>query len=271
MSISESDSLTGADMRISVIVPFWNSEKWLARCLDSLLKQRGDFEFILVDDHSTDNGKEIAYEYCNKDKRFTLMSNRHAKGVSGARNTGLDCAKGEWVTFLDSDDEMNPNAYRMFEQMANTSANIVQANHLRHYEAIDKTVLKYANIGGVYRMSNLPQQWCMVWNKLIRKSFIDEHHIRFVDGLQYGEDEVFCLEMLSYDDRIVHTEDVTVTRHFGNKESLSHIKGRQELFEQARALEEFAMRSHNPEARVTVCKVLSEHWGSKRYLEVFGR
>lgn len=258
-------------MKISVIVPFWNSEKWLGRCCESLYKQEGDFEFILVDDKSPDNSRGIAYEYCMKDQRFTLLTNFGAKGVSGARNTGLDYAEGEWVTFLDADDEMRPDVHPIYEQMANTNANIVQANHLRHYAKINKTVMKYANRSGIYEMRKLPEQWCMVWNKLIRKSFLDEHEIRFVEGLQYGEDEVFCLEMLSHDDRIVHTEDITIIRHFENKESLSHIKGRQELLEQARALEDFAMGSNNPEARITACKVLSEHWGSKRYLETFGQ
>lgn len=260
---------------ISVIVPFWNSEKWIGRCCDSLVRLKGDFEFLLIDDNSTDKGPEIVRRY--DDDRLVLLQNWYRyKGVSGARNTGLDSAKGEWVTFLDADDEMLPEASQVFERMIrlDKTANILQSNHLRYYEKTGKTALKYANPKGVYDLEHLPQCWCMVWNKLIRRSFIEEHDIRFIEGLQYGEDEVFVLDCLAHDNRIIHTmtRTVTIMRHFDNKGSLSHVKRMDPigLMAQTRALEKYIMRTDNADARIAACKILSEHWGSATYLKTFG-
>ena len=95
---------------ISVIVPFYNSEEWLGRCCDSLISQKGDFEFILVDDKSKDKSYDIACDYAAKDKRITVLKNKYKKGVCGARNTGIVYADGEYITFLDADDEMMSDA-----------------------------------------------------------------------------------------------------------------------------------------------------------------
>ena len=262
---------------ISVIVPYKDSEPWIGRCVESLKIQDGDMEFILVNDHSTDNGKKIAKELAKGDKRFRLYENARAAGVSGARNTGLDKAKGDWVTFLDADDGMLPEASQVFARMIwlDPTINIMQANHMRHYSKTGQTKLKHTNDRGMYKMEFLPKCWCMVWNKLIRRSFIEDNQIRFIEGLQYGEDEIFNLDMLAKDNRIIHTKTNTVTimRHFDNKQSLSHVKTGEPagLMAQARALEDFIMRTEDPLARTTACKILSEHWGSQTYLGAFGR
>lgn len=213
-------------MIISVIVPFYNSEQWLGRCLDSLTKQKGDFEFVLIDDQSTDKSREIAYDYCNKDNRFKLLTNQNAKGVSGARNTGMDIASGEWVTFLDADDEMLDDAYLTYRQVIDQDprANIHQLNHLRYYTDIGKLVSKYTNGEGVYGFGNLPLVWFGVWNKLYKADFIKA--IRFDQDLQYGEDGLFVLNCLRQDNYIHHADlNVVAVKHrFDNKNSLSHIK-----------------------------------------------
>ena len=257
---------------ISVIIPYWNAEKWIGRCVQSLIIQSGDIEFIMVNDGSTDNGEAVARNLA--DSRFIFADNSHAKGVSGARNTGIDIARGEWITFLDVDDELVPEASAVFERMTrlDPTANIIQSNHLRYYEKSGRIALKLPNKKGVYNLEELPMWWCMVWNKLLRKEFINECGIRFVEGLQYGEDEIFNLDMYEKDDRIFHTmtNTVTVMRHFDNKESLSHIKGKSGLIAHAHALEDYIMRCDNPRARLAVCKLLSSHWTSKTYLKAFG-
>lgn len=261
---------------ISVIVPYKDAEPWITRCVESMKIQKGDAEFILVNDHSSDSGKKIAKELTKGDKRFKHVDNARAAGVSGARNTGIDKAKGEWITFLDADDELMPEAFQVFDRMIrlDPTINIMQANHMRNYTP-ERTVLKYANSKGTYSMKALPKCWCMVWNKLVRRSFIEENQIRFVEGLQYGEDEIFVLDMLAKDDRIIHTmtNTVTILRHFDNKQSLSHVKPQRKegLLAQARALEDYIMRTEDPLARITACKVLSEHWGSNTYIKAFGR
>lgn len=254
---------------ISVIVPYMNAAKWIRRCVESLKAQKGDFEFIMVDDSSTDNGSEIL-KAC-ADDRFILVNNYHHIGVSGARNCGLDIAKGEWITFLDADDELLPVASEVFGRMVkiDPTANIIQANHLRQYAA-PGVVNKYPNRRGIYTLHDLPQQWCMVWNKLYRHEFIEG--VIFDTNLQFGEDEMFNMECLARDGRIFHTmtDTVTMLRHFDNKQSLSHIKNRNDILKEARAIEDFIMRQEDPDVRDMAYQRLLWHWNSGTYKKAFG-
>ena len=97
--------------KISVIVPVYNVEKYLRRCIDSILSQTfSDFELLLIDDGSKDKSGEICDEYAAKDARVRVFHKENG-GVSSARNLGLDNAKGDWITFSDSDDELLPDAF----------------------------------------------------------------------------------------------------------------------------------------------------------------
>lgn len=245
---------------ISVIVPYWNSEQWLERCARSLHEQGGDFEFLLVDDHSTDSGPKIAEEYAAKDERFVLLTNERGKGVSGARNTGIDHARGAWTTFLDADDEYRPGAYGKFATVAKTGANICQLNHLRCYERSGRTVLRYANNGGDYGLDCLPDAWWGVWNKLFKTDFIK--WIRFNEGLKCGEDGMFVLECLREDGRIHHADrSVTVVVHrFDNQGSLSHVKTAGDIIEQIQAYEDFMTMQEDIALKRVVCLELSKLW-----------
>ena len=253
---------------VSVIVPFWNAEQWLTRCLESLHIQEGNIEFILVDDKSTDGSIDIAYEYCNKDKRFTLLRNQHAKGVSGARNTGLDYASGEWVTFLDADDHLTEDATEAWKDALQWNASIHQLNHLRYYAKTGTRDVRYANPVGYFDVENLPKLWCMVWNKLYHRETYKD--IRFVENLQYGEDEIYNLACFAVDDRIHNSVATAMVHCFDNKQSLSKTKGAEGLWKQIRALEEFLESQSDPKVRCAVCKVLSEHWGSDTFLKRIG-
>lgn len=251
-------------MKISVIVPFWNSEKWLGRCCESLISQEGDFDFILVDDKSTDNSRDIAYEYCMKDPRFILITNHRTKGVSGARNTGLEYAVQEkgWITFLDADDEMLPNSYDTFRKVINgdARANIHQLNHMRYYTAKDKLVLKYYNYGGIYFIDKLPNMWFCIWNKLFNSEFLKD--IRFDENLQYGEDGMFALECFIKDNYIHHADknDVAVKHRFDNKQSLSHVKKPEDIYKQVQAYEAFFHKQTDKTVRIVLAQEIAGLW-----------
>ena len=225
---------------ISVIVPYWNSGKWLDRCCQSLHKQKGDFEFVLVDDHSEDNGVDIVEKYVEMDSRFVNLVNEHRKGVSGARNTGINWASGEWVTFLDADDELTDGAGKIFRKYAQTGSNMIQFNHKRYYAAKNKYLIKYANPGGDYGLENLPDAWWGVWNKLYKTEFLKQ--IRFDESLSYGEDGLFVLECMATGEKIRHAdyEALTVIHHFDNAESLSKVKTINDIRKYIHTYEDFA-------------------------------
>ena len=98
-------------MQLSIIVPVYNVADYLAKCLDSLLAQdlpQNEYEIIVVNDGSTDNSGEIAQQYADKYANITLI-NQGNQGLSGARNTGIKCAKGDYIQFVDSDDYLEEN------------------------------------------------------------------------------------------------------------------------------------------------------------------
>ncbi len=114
-------------MKISIIIPVYNVEKYIKKCIQSVKNQTFlDFECILVDDVSPDNSIEIAEKTIGKDNRFTIIRHQYNTRQGGARNTGLDNAKGDWIVFLDSDDEWEENFLeRMYNQAVNNTADIV--------------------------------------------------------------------------------------------------------------------------------------------------
>lgn len=95
--------------KVSIIVPVYKAEKYLNRCIDSILAQTfTDWELLLIDDGSTDRSGDICDEYAKKDTRIRVFHKENG-GVSSARNLGLDSAQGEWVTFIDADDYILPD------------------------------------------------------------------------------------------------------------------------------------------------------------------
>ena len=223
---------------ISVIIPYRNAAAYIARCERSLVSQDGDFEFIFVDDNSTDGAEP------QKDDRVFLFRNEHAAGVSGARNTGLDHAHGEWITFLDVDDEYLPNAWDKFQKMLKVDALIYQSNHVRHYVQQGWNRRKWDNPQDEYILPQMPKVWVGVWNKLYSKSLVDG--IRFKEGMQYGEDELFNLECIKIARRIYNIGDVIVRHNIDNKESLSHIRTAADLIRESKEIEDFILECDDP-------------------------
>lgn len=256
---------------ISVIVPFRDAETTVGRCCESLHKQDGDFEFVFVDDNSEDGGPEILLNYVGADKRFRILENWYRSGVSGARNTGLDAARGEWITFLDADDMLADKAYKILSSVIREGLNVVQFNHWRRYARTGRTVVpnKYRNGPGIYDVQHLPKSWYYVWNKLYRAEFLKG--IRFVEGMQYGEDELFVLECLAKENKIVHQEGAAAVHTFDSGNRLSRRKTEEDLIDQARGLENFILQHDDPKVRTAACMILAEHWASPSYIKIVGR
>ena len=255
---------------ISVIVPYKDAEQWIGRCCESLARQDGDFEFIIVNDGSEDGGPEIVRSYAKMDNRFRQMDNRRGPGVSGARNTGMDAAAGEYITFLDADDEMLPDAYRILTSVLKQPANMYQFNHMRWIAKKNRDVPKYQNQRGIYTSAKLPEAWYGVWNKLFRAEFLQD--IRFDERTQFGEDGLFVLECLAKGDQIRHADyKLRVCKHnLENRKSLSHQKTGADLIKQVHLYEEFMLRQTNPQLRVRVCQEIGILWQHKRMLDAFG-
>lgn len=223
----------------------------------------------MVNDASVDGSEQIVSEYARKDERFVMLDNEHTKGVSGARNTGLDHATGEWLAFLDADDEQAPDVMRAFNNaLKQKGFNIYQFDHWRYYAPIDKLTVKYRNPAGVYTISERPLLFCMVWNKLYNAAFLRD--IRFDESVSYCEDELFNLECIAKDNRVYCVSDETVIHHFENPQSLTKTTTPEQLYLQAQKLAEFIQRQTDPIIKTATCLSLSEHWQSNKYLDIIG-
>jgi len=176
--------------KISVIVPVYNVEIYLARCLDSLLNQTlKEIEIIVVNDGSTDNSGEILKLYEKKYPNRIKVLNKENGGLSDARNYGIPYATGEYIAFIDSDDYIEPEMYeKMYQKAKDENSDMVECDFLWEYP--NKTVV---DTGKIY--SNKREMFAyarvVAWNKIIKRSILEETKIQFPKGLRYEDVEFF--------------------------------------------------------------------------------
>lgn len=191
---------------VSVIIPVYNVEKYLRRCLDSVVRQTyADLEIILINDGSEDGSGLICDEYAKKDARIKVLHKQNA-GVSAARNDGLDMATGEYVMFIDSDDYVLANCIETLASVAiKNNAEVVGGGAAKFKDEkeiqtpectdLQSRVLKLAFHVAVEKYA----VWHYVWVKLYKKSFLNDK--RFSMSLRFGEDAFFnlclCAEQLT--------------------------------------------------------------------------
>lgn len=223
-------------MELSIICPVYNTEKYLKRCIESVLSQSfGDFEFLLVDDGSTDDSRNICMDYAQKDSRIRVLIN-DKKGVSSARNKGIRESKGKYIIFIDSDDALSANACETLMRrkkgvdLVASPYYIVLADgkmmphNYPSYKGDMKGFLK--NIEAYYEMSNFNGPCA----KLFNRNILIENKIFFPENIDLGEDAYFVLLYLRCIENICLLSEPTYYR-FIRKNSLSGSRFRKEYYE----------------------------------------
>lgn len=195
---------------VSVIIPVYNTGDYMAECLDSILDQTLDnLEVICIDDASTDNSLEVLREYEKKDSRIILLTNEENMGGSISRNRGLDIAKGEFITFHDSDDKIEPDAYEKLYQFARKYDTqdfvIFDAVRFNDRGTVWKSILHSRSIlGETYPETRFTEHKELVFdtsaaNKFFKREFIEKNSLRFLENTLY-EDLLFSMEVLCASD-----------------------------------------------------------------------
>ena len=192
---------------VSIIVPVYNAETALRRCIESILHQTcGDFELLLVDDGSRDSSGAICDEYAAKDSRIRVFHKENG-GVSAARNLALDEAKGTYLQFLDSDDWVTPDATRLFLRVArDQDADLVVSDF---YRVVGERVSVKGDIEedqvlsreeyAQHMMENPADfYYGVLWNKLYRRDIVEAHHLRMNEAISWCEDFLFNLEYIRW-------------------------------------------------------------------------
>ncbi len=226
-------------MKISVIVPVYNSSMYLNRCLDSLINQTyKNIEVILVNDGSVDNSLKICNEYTKKDSRIICVSQDN-KGVSSARNLGLSIMSGELVSFVDSDDYIEKNTYEkiieVFKQ--NSDCDLINFGYVeeRHKKL---NIINSSNEEIIYSEDALyylfkqPYFKGFVFNKIFKANKIKEEALTFNTEISICEDLEFCYKYIKKSKKCVCLDksfyhyvyvNTSATKSFVNKKQLSFI------------------------------------------------
>ena len=195
-------------VKISIIIPVYNSEDHLDRCLSSIVKQdMSSYEVILVDDGSTDASQLICERYSATDPHFKLISKTNG-GVSSARNAGLKVADGEYVMFVDSDDALAPGALSaLYSAAAGFPDIVVGGFNIYDENMFFGTVKPAMNVScSGDRMESFFNDTMMKkgdlyrgpWAKLYRNSLIGRYGLRFNETVCYAEDKLFIYEFLAH-------------------------------------------------------------------------
>jgi glycosyltransferase involved in cell wall biosynthesis len=191
--------------KISLIIPIYNSEKFLVRCLDSILSQLyNDFEVILINDGSTDHSFEICKRYTLLDARFKVYSKENG-GVSSARNFGLYKAVGSYVVFVDSDDYLAPLFLKSYmDSLTLKQTDIICQGYVNVFDdklinrVLKKADYTYSDISeGIYELE-LNECLSSVWNKIFRLDIIEKNNLSFSENINMGEDKLFVLSYMQF-------------------------------------------------------------------------
>lgn len=185
----------------SVIIPVYNAEKTLRRCLDSLLGQSADAEILLINDGSRDGSEAICLEYARAHPRVHTVT-RPNGGVSSARNAGLELARGRYVLFADSDDYVAPDYFAALDKLGQErdydlilfSGCRTDGTTLTPRILGDETACSPEETAGVLSRSYYRKSLNQPWNKRYRLELIRSLGLRFHEGISIGEDKLFNLE-----------------------------------------------------------------------------
>lgn len=257
---------------ISVIIPIYNMEKYLPRCMDSICSNTyKKLEIICINDGSKDTTLKILKQYQAKDDRVIIIDQENRK-VSASRNAGLDIARGEWIAFIDPDDWVHPQYFEILYYIAvknEADISICDSITTRDEPSSDSLIdLKEVGYKLITKnqLNHLHIARSRVWGKLYRKSTIG--NLRFISGAEPVEDNCFNTTLYSEQMKYVMT-DLKLYYYYIREDSAVHTNtGRQSLV-YVQCMIPIISKETDPEKRQDMIKRCYNILLSSRYLEMF--
>ena len=231
--------------KVSVVIPVYNVENHICKCLDSILNQTfNDYEIILVDDGSKDKSAELCDEY-GKMNAFIHVVHQDNQGVSAARNSGINAAKGEYITFIDSDDYVDN---KFFEVVSDSNYDLIVCGYRSVNElgdVISENTYEIIDVDGgdlgemIYRVASVDLYDC--WARFYKRKIINDYSVRFDEAVSYGEDSKFFVDYL------IHINSLKCDKYVGYNyvrfNSRSHLSSilRTSMFDELVEIREYAL------------------------------
>ena len=206
---------------ISIIVPVYNVEKHLKKCIDSVLKQTyTNWELLLIDDGSTDMSGKLCDLYSSKDDRIKVFHQKNG-GVSSARNVGIDNASGEWITFIDSDDWIKPTHLECFINYSEGVDMVSMGFFAYNWHFLDDNeiyepdcLVNGCKLQGYLLHQYITSQMGFVWCKMFKRSIIERYNIRYNINYRFMEDAEFVARYCSHIESLYNSASTTYQYQF---------------------------------------------------------
>lgn len=206
-------------IKVSIVIPVYNASKYLRKTLDSVCNQTyKQWEALLIEDGSQDESGRICDEYSACDARFKTIHKKN-EGVGAARNLGITMATGEYLCFLDSDDQMKPTYLEIGLSKIGDADLLIFSFERWNYRS-DKMILTPANVIGKKNCQNylyelkegrgLSEFFCFPWNKFYRRSIIVDNHVTFPTDISLREDEIFAYRYLHFVTHLIAISDILI-------------------------------------------------------------
>ncbi len=254
-------------IKVSVIVPVYNTEEYLEKCLNSLINQTlKEIEIICVNDGSTDNSGKILKEYAKQYSNIRVLEQQNLK-QGAARNKGVNAAKGEYIGYVDSDDWVDNN---YFEKLYNTAkkydSDIALATNIRIGNGKTKKRLDittegiYSSLQNKFDVCKQSKNECPT-NKIYRRDFLNKHEIIWPEGV-YCEDKIYTLKAVYYANSVVTVPDVNYYYYRRTNSTVKSKNSRDKDFARRQVLD--FLKEHN--ANIRDC----EFWAIKSEKKFLG-
>ena len=214
-------------MKLSLIIPVYNGEKKIEKCLQSLRNIKDyDVEFVIINDGSVDNTSLICEQYVKEDHRFRLINQANG-GVSKARNTGIKESQGKYIGFVDADDEITNEFNNIIGVLNLEECSMFAFSHGQKMSESLEVVSRYLFVPGKNKKSVLYNNYLSghsncVWNNIYRADIIKENKIQFPEDMSMGEDSVFNAKYLKHCNEVFYIDKVGYIYYVDNNESASN-------------------------------------------------
>lgn len=229
---------------ISLVIPIFNMKQFLPRCMEKFLRQKGDYEIILIDDGSTDGSRELCDWYASEYSALVRVVHKENGGLSSARNTGIDAAQGEYVTFPDPDDWVELNFIeRLTTLQEQYTPDLLCIGHYIDFDnqsvsANERQPLKQMNKNQAQKALLIPPSMNgFAWNKLYHMDIIQSHQLRFLDDVGTTEDLDFAYRYLQFCKKIIFSPEDRLYHYYQRNGAATHSGFSQKKVEAIRTYE----------------------------------